>query len=583
MASHRAHFVGNNLRDELDRAGIGHGKPGLGDFAPVPRLSRGAPPGLPSYAYTAPVADRKGIAMPSPTITSDNLDSSNGSIAADLATILPTAPRKPVPNSAKKRRPMPDLSRSTATPGHGAKMSMIFRDAATSLQSSRLPTDQPSSNVKRPRVPLSQARSIQFGSNCQDATMGSSGLGSPTKISQNLGKSCESESPSSYLSRLQVSRVATDYPVPIPMTIPCPRIPEAPTIDCLGVVTDVGGVGLDGTLKVCSASLSSQIEECGKEPISSGFATPIVPTPISVDNPERVKYPNLENWRSLRFSSNASSLDSDIDDFHSTHGVPFILPFPYSNAQRSHIETWLNGTIEAESVVISRSPKQCLGADDPLVNESPYSQSIEPNIPSPIRPRVSPSRLKQGLSGASSDKENISPSKWSSSPRRPPARHLQTRFPTHFHLADSQPLLQHTKALHFTHPLTPQGHLTLPPKRKRVRVNWVASSRDETEIPTSSRDFTIHENQLAEALAQLSPDVERHRKGRGPKRERCMSYWDEDILHPGRHSVPMEVDINGETMMKGRQVLGESEQTVRLTTEKPFVKEAESASFRFKA
>ena len=28
----------------------------------------------------------------------------------------------------------------------------------------------------------------------------------------------------------------------------------------------------------------------------------------------------------------------------------------------------------------------------------------------------------------------------------------------------------------------------------------------------------------------LSPEVEKHRKGKGPKRERCASYWDEDIL-----------------------------------------------------
>lgn len=30
-------------------------------------------------------------------------------------------------------------------------------------------------------------------------------------------------------------------------------------------------------------------------------------------------------------------------------------------------------------------------------------------------------------------------------------------------------------------------------------------------------------------LPDLSPHVERHRKGKGPKKDRCASYWDEDI------------------------------------------------------
>lgn len=61
-------------------------------------------------------------------------------------------------------------------------------------------------------------------------------------------------------------------------------------------------------------------------------------------------------------------------------------------------------------------------------------------------------------------------------------------------------------------------------------------------MPTASNDFTIHEDQIAEALAQLSPDVERHRKGRGPKRERCLSYWDQDILQPSSQCMPTDMD-----------------------------------------
>ena len=35
-------------------------------------------------------------------------------------------------------------------------------------------------------------------------------------------------------------------------------------------------------------------------------------------------------------------------------------------------------------------------------------------------------------------------------------------------------------------------------------------------------------------MVQLSPDVECYRKGRGPRRDRCGSYWDMDVIRMGR-------------------------------------------------
>lgn len=35
-------------------------------------------------------------------------------------------------------------------------------------------------------------------------------------------------------------------------------------------------------------------------------------------------------------------------------------------------------------------------------------------------------------------------------------------------------------------------------------------------------------------LVQLSPGVECYRKGRGPRRGRCGSYWDRDVIRVGR-------------------------------------------------
>ncbi|CAD6585553.1 MAG: hypothetical protein ASARMPRED_002190 [Alectoria sarmentosa] len=566
MASTRAHFFGHTLSDGLHCAG------------------------------TDSSADGEDIATSNLKITLENLHNPNQAVAANPA-VLPITPRRPTPNSAKKRRQMPDLSRPTATPGHGAKMSMIFRDAATSFQGSRLSICKPSSNIKRPRLPLSQARSIKFGSTGQDDTMVSSGLGNPLNMTRYLGASCELEFPSSEVSRRGAYGVGLHSPTPRPLTKAGRTTLGTLTNQFHGEAIRNGGMSLEDTLGVNSASLPSQIEEGGKKSISSGFATPIVPTPKSVANLEEAKYPILENWRSLRSSSNESILGSDNEDLHSTHGVPLILPFPRSDveeAPRSDIDTWLNETVEATTIGLSRSLKLFHGTEDLLTNDISFSRNMAPNPSCPIRLGASPSRLKQGMqspSGASSNKESVSSSKCSSSPTRPSAQYHQTRTPSRFCQTNPQPTLQHADALPFTRPLTPQGHLSLPPSRKRARVDDFATSRAETEISTARRDFTIHEDKLAEALAQLSPDVERHRKGRGPKRERCMSYWDEDILQPDSQCVPMEMDGAGERMGmgkgkgkgKGKQVLDESKQAIELTMEKPFVKEAGSASFDFKA
>lgn len=105
----------------------------------------------------------------------------------------------------------------------------------------------------------------------------------------------------------------------------------------------------------------------------------------------------------------------------------------------------------------------------------------------------------------------------------------------------------------------------MPPKRKKARVN----EKPWGNLPTPcvpGQDFTIHDDELAGALAKLSPQVERHRKGRGPKRERCKGYFDEDVVD-----------------LKGRKLLGESAQSSELTKVQPFLGEAADAAFGFRA
>ncbi len=44
---------------------------------------------------------------------------------------------------------------------------------------------------------------------------------------------------------------------------------------------------------------------------------------------------------------------------------------------------------------------------------------------------------------------------------------------------------------------------------------------------------TVHDDDQRMSVKPLSPDVQKYRKKRTPKRERCLSYWDTDIFQDG--------------------------------------------------
>ena len=439
-------------------------------------------------------------------------------------------------------------------------MSMIFRDAATSLRDHNLSVSQPSSNVKKIRLPLSQARSIKFGNTGRDGTGVSSG-----PSSQHLSRPYQLAYASDTAPH-GASGVSTYHSMTKPMTEASSVIVGTLTNKSSGVATPSGESHPEGIPRFRRASLSSQIEDDRKTPIRSGFTTPVVSTPNEIENPEEVKYPILENRSLLRSSSNASSLGSDNDGLNSTHGVPFILPFPDSNAEEalhSSIDTWLNGIVEATSSGLSDLSMHSYGTEELLVNDVRLAQSVNSDHTSPTRPQASSSKLKPNLrspSGTSSNKENLNPLKYSpsSSPIHSPENNLEVKNLSRFAPTPNQRACRHPNVLHFARSPTPQGHLDLPSKRKRSHVDKIGSSKAKAETAFARRDFTIHKDQLSEALEQLSPHVERYRKGRGPKKERCMSYWDKDILNSAKHCVPLDLEHGAKIMGKGKEVLRES-------------------------
>ena len=434
----------------------------------------------------------------------------NESLAANLATLTKTPPKAAAPNSARKRRQLPDLSRSIPSPGHGAKMSNIFRDASTTLQALRSPPCRRSPNIKRSRLPFSQARNTRFGSAFQ------------ANVEQ-----------------------------------------SSPPID----------------------------ETEGDELISSDFLTPSEHPPPFTEPPEEVRYPSLEAWRPPQSSSIVAVGSSPGSDDQYTHSsLDTIGTNPPTrldpDAQGTRIDSWLDGIPESTEDEALSAPQQDMNSAKvpirqrtrpPLMTTS-YQSSQNPGTTPRIKPLRSPGAFLQ----TSSNKENISPVKPSTSPTpTSPIPQYIASSPSRFSTTKNRITPELVGARRFVHPQSPQGHLNLQPKRKRARLddNVINSSKAASK---AGKDFTIHDDELVQALAGLSPLVERHRKGRGPKRERCRSYFDEDFVQdisPGAYRDKKNEDG---TMLKNEtKVLGESKQSAELTKSKPFAVEAGTATFNF--
>lgn len=134
------------------------------------------------------------------------------------------------------------------------------------------------------------------------------------------------------------------------------------------------------------------------------------------------------------------------------------------------------------------------------------------------------------------------------------------------------PGLQGGRRVHIRSPLrlTPRGALTEPPRRKVPRLSPAKGSPPADRV----QGFVIYEDEASDKFVELSPSVERYRKGRGPQRQRCMSYWDEDIL-PTLKDLPEKENRE----MGARQVLGD---LPSLTKAKGFVEGVEKVIFDFK-
>ena len=437
-------------------------------------------------------------------------------------------------------------------------MSMIFRDASATLKAIHTPPRKPHSSTKPSRLPLSQDRSVRFGH---------IGYGDriaepyDTKASKVLetGESPVASKPAwtkSLTSRTDCqsqtrSGLNADSGIDDPASNCLPKLPSHDSATALSQAAD--------SLEEMSRG------DDGREPISSGFATPSASCSQPARTPDEIIYPEFGQWQLPPSPSGEDSL---------------VLSSPTAEeTQSAKITSWLHSLPKSSGGIDPITRQQGSSMEGvPLNVLTPLQKAsrIRPRTPQRQSPTLKPEEGRQSRSGASSNKENVSPSKLTPSPAR--SRIPQTTTPSRFRSSNIPASAETTATLHFTHPQTPQGHLSLPPKRKKFRVGGEV----KPDPPRSgSKDFTIHDDQLANALAQLSPDVELRRKGRRPKRDRCVSYWDEDILPSGSPCLPAKTEASSVPMRKGKEVLSESQHTAELTKEKPFAAEAENAGFDF--
>ncbi|MCJ1464234.1 hypothetical protein MMC07_002847 [Pseudocyphellaria aurata] len=524
------------------------------------------------------------------------------------------------PNSARKRRPGHTLSRATLTPSHGVKMSGIFQNAAATLENCYTSPTSFSSNTKRLRKPIQQARMGPFGH-----TGGQVRFTSPQAVSAfNLG----------FGQATDFSGALTPPAIPWGPEFPCPLPTRQSSCDC------------------------------PKKPISSSDEAKVLgqsnrARQIIAEHRENVRasdgtYPKINQRKMRGFSSTPSSLSSDC---HSSHGVPVVMPI--SSKSRDIVEvidTWLSEVHEPNTVEYSDDKSYTPQSSEynPHTPQSPdhksyASQSLNHDSNAPQSPKhdsygpISPDSKIQEQQGS----ESIQNLNFKRSPKRPftSLRQLPTalvllpknqnaRTPMSAISSNNEssdplyPVLPSTDAIpsatnhhRSTTPSPPpiaprfpsQSLCPIPPppsvasgppipypspnfslgpaipsitENRRRKKRWV---RSPPVIPNSApstrgltRQMTSSHPEEVTAVKELSPQVERFRKGYAPHPERRPSYWDHDILGTQAYEEDDDddesaIDENkkkkqgGDTPGDGRKVRGESRRGEELPRTKSLI------------
>ncbi|EEH34874.1 hypothetical protein PAAG_05921 [Paracoccidioides lutzii Pb01] len=288
------------------------------------------------------------------------------------------------------------------------------------------------------------------------------------------------------------------------------------------------------------------------EPISSGFNSPSFPNPTAAPRAANSQF--LSRYKAgkavpLR-DSEARSSPLNLNEAKLTQC--------FQNTSISDVQCWLDGlNVEPpsdlyesdDSPSVSRMKREVYHSDCNI----PQSQVLNGHH---FSPRVG------------SDKENMSPSSstFAAGPKLSPPLHIRdeeydapdsvasstspsfreyrSKLPV-----PSTPVLVRKTQKCFTSPRAyvrgrisptlPRGHYVLPARRKKVRSSSAYDPMPPFEIEEDKdADIPVKppigsscpRKETWMGLRELSPHVTPFRKGQGPKRSRCSSYYDEDFL-----------------------------------------------------
>ena len=389
-----------------------------------------------------------------------------------------TTSTPPQANSSRKRQKNINLNRVTATPSHQERMRSLFRDAASEIQPSppqprvlrelQPPNSETTQHV-RPRLEQGMAcvHHVPHGALAVSETAQSE---SKSVSSDSMSWASDADADARMLRAMSSSRISEQ-----------PPLPNLPSRRQQGNATQPGDMP----------------NSPSREPLSSGFNSPN----------ERRQPAGCSDLMGFNMGYTDGP---DDEDMHSTHGVPLILPIAQADVENQRKQTNVN---------VKAWLDQTHDAPETLSRESVNNKE---NIP-PRRSKssyLSPTYSAHTSSGSPRSQSN------SASPDLPPQPLSERPLPFP-RVRAKQKISMRPAEARKPRPGTPRSLYNLPSTRKRLPKTNAAGKEDQERLQMAT---IKDEGESKDELADLSPSVARFRKGKGPRANRCASYFDEDVL-----------------------------------------------------
>ncbi|PGH10581.1 hypothetical protein AJ79_05403 [Helicocarpus griseus UAMH5409] len=428
-----------------------------------------------------------------------------------LNTKLPQAWGKTPPNTGRKRTSQAALTRQAPSPGHSANMRRIFQNASTSLHSNRHTSFSGSPASSMSRIPrLTDAPQTL---STQQSTLRNINTEHSTENKDENYFTFTDQLPSPLLLHPKVSPNGTRWTT-VPMA---------------------------------------------DEPISSGFNSPAF---YGKMNAQKSANPGhfLNRFKPKKVPLPASKMRSPSPGLDERE-----LNQKFQNTSISDVQSWLDGLndqpptekhgyYDSPSIGRNKTKELPFEYEQPEVQANTYLYSScmgsnkENTSPSPSSIVVSKLGQRSRTGNEYPDSPSSTQYSATSSTR---ACTSKLEVPSSVVVVRKSPknsISRRPDGSRRISPTPPRGHFMLPPRRKKVRSSSMSPHPRSSPVYDCTQPFEIAEDEDLDVsksspieatrgkqesfseLRELSPHVTPFRKGKGPKRPRCSSYYDEDLL-----------------------------------------------------